>query len=176
MFTVNSLVMIFDCSERTLQGNSCSQRLTLNFVYRFKSFLAIFVGSEHVNRKCHAGVSLRLSRDNCPLEVYHMIALDQWRNRKILREDSSQMQHQNSTTTREPRLRWSRSYNSTTRKKLLMRAVPPDNLHINFFNSRDSHRMQGFTLFHFRGVHDPLHIYDLILLTPHLLEGSPQVP
>ena len=35
--------------------------------------------------------------------------------------------------------------------------------------------MQGFTLFHFRGVHDSLHVNDLILLAPHLLKGSPQV-
>lgn len=77
MFTVNSLLMIFDCSQRARQGNSCCGLLTtLNLCFLF--FFAIFVGSEHVNRKCYARVSLRLSRDkNCPVEVYHTIGLDQ---------------------------------------------------------------------------------------------------
>ena len=87
MFTVNSLLMIFDCSQGARQGDSCSQRVaqwpTLIFV--FCLFLAIFVGSDHVNRKCHACVSLRLSRDKyCPVEVNNTIGLHQRRDRKIL--------------------------------------------------------------------------------------------
>ena len=176
-FTVNSLAIISDCSKGGLQGNVCSQKgcwLTWNsfsdssHFWRFLFFRNTWSGD--------AMYAFLLGVITVEWRCPTWLGLTNDATEKFL-EDSSQRKHQNSTTTREPRLRWSRlSDKSRSRKKLLMTEnCTPDNVHINFFNLRDPHRMQGFTLFHFRGVHDSLHVNDLILLAPHLLEGSPQV-
>lgn len=62
MLTVNSLATT--AVREPLKKISVYKGLLTNLklvFFRFKSFLAIFVGSEHVNRKCHACISLTIT-------------------------------------------------------------------------------------------------------------------